>query len=69
MSKVKPNGHVKTLSGKISKNSSMMFVTNSQTEEVFTRVIGERDLEKHPVTERERNYIPKCAMESRLITR
>ena len=37
----------------------MMFVTNSQTEEVSTRVIGERDLQKHPVTNREKELHSK----------
>lgn len=59
MSKVKPKEPAKTLSGKLSQDSSVMFVTNAQTNEVFTRAIGKRDLDKHPVTEREKELHSK----------
>lgn len=59
MSKIKPIQSIKTLSGKIAQNSDMMFVTNSQTEEVPTWIIGQRDLQKHPVTNREKELHSK----------
>lgn len=57
--KVKPIRMIKALSGKMSQDSDMMYVTNSISEEVFTRVIGQRDLQKHPVTDREKELHSK----------
>lgn len=59
MPKVKPISLIKSLSGKTAQDSDMMFVTNSQTEEVSTRVIGQRNLQKHPVTDREKELHSK----------
>jgi len=53
MKEVKFHGPVKSASGKMSGDSNMMFVTHKKTEKTSTRVIGKRDMEKHPVTERE----------------
>ena len=54
MAKVKPIDGVQSMSGKVKTNSKMMFITKQGTEETFTRVIGKRNKEAHPVTEREK---------------
>lgn len=59
MSKVIPAPPFKQLSGKISQHSDTMIITNSFTGESFSRRIGKRDLENHPVTNREKELHSK----------
>ncbi len=53
MAKIKPIDGVKSMSGKVKTNSDMMYITKQGTEDTFSRVIGKRDKEAHPVTNRE----------------
>ncbi|GEM_PF-6181435 len=53
MAKVVPIDQVKALHGKVKSHGDMMFVTNSLSGDINTRMIGKRNKEAHPVTERE----------------
>lgn len=53
MAKIKPTDGIKSMSGKVRTDSDMMYITKQGTEETFSRVIGKRDKEAHPITERE----------------
>lgn len=59
MSKVRVAEPFEILSGKISQDSDMMIVTNSRTMKASTRRIGKRNLDKHPVTNREKELHSK----------
>lgn len=53
MAKIRPMDGVHSMSGKVKTDGDMMFITKSRTGDTFTRVIGKRDKEQHPVTANE----------------
>lgn len=53
MAKIRPIAGVQSMSGKVKTNSDTMFITKQGTGDTFSRVIGKRDKEAHPVTDRE----------------
>jgi len=53
MAKIRPIAGVQSMSGKIKSNSDFMYITKQNTQETFSRVIGKRDKEKHPVRDNE----------------
>lgn len=53
MAKIRPTHYIESMSGKVDSKSDKMFITKQKTGETFSRVIGKRDKEKHPVTENE----------------
>jgi len=55
MSKIDPIYQIKAMHGKVDSKSDTAFVTNSSSGQVSTRrYVNKRDLDKHPVTAREK---------------
>lgn len=53
MAKVKPIGIIQSMSGKSATGSDIAYTTKKSTGDTFTKKIGQRDFEQHPVTDRE----------------
>jgi len=53
MAKIRPIAGVQSMSGKVKSDSDMMYITKEKTQETFSRVIGKRDTDAHPVTDEE----------------
>jgi len=53
MAKIRPMEGIQSMSGKVKSKGDMMFITKQNTGDTFSRVIGKRDKEKHPVRDNE----------------
>jgi len=53
MAKIDPAYLIQAMHGKVHNHSETMFVTNSSSGQVSTRMIGKRNKDKHPVTDQE----------------